>query len=165
MEPGAEETFEQFYRQHEHRVRRLLMGMLGERTLAADAAQETWMRFLRYVNRPDPQFEVALLVTVARSVARDLWRRRRREEPTDRVSERADPSGLEDAVVMADLVARLPYGEREVVVMHYALDRPLWELAKALGETESAVKSRLHRARERLRAQFLSEEGEHRGAR
>lgn len=29
------------------------------------------MRFLRYVNRPDPQFEVALLVAVARSVARD----------------------------------------------------------------------------------------------
>lgn len=33
MEPGTEETFEQFYRQHEHRVRRLLMGMLGAKGL------------------------------------------------------------------------------------------------------------------------------------
>jgi RNA polymerase sigma-70 factor (ECF subfamily) len=45
----------------------------------------------------------------------------------------------------------LPDGYREVVVAHYHLGLGLQEIADQFAMTESAVRSRLHRARSRLR--------------
>jgi RNA polymerase sigma-70 factor (ECF subfamily) len=46
----------------------------------------------------------------------------------------------------------LPSSYRDVVALHYNLDLGLHEIAARLATTESAVRSRLHRARSRLRA-------------
>jgi RNA polymerase sigma-70 factor (ECF subfamily) len=46
----------------------------------------------------------------------------------------------------------LPPGYRDVVALHYHQDLGLHEIAARLSTTESAVRSRLHRARSRLRA-------------
>jgi RNA polymerase sigma-70 factor, ECF subfamily len=46
----------------------------------------------------------------------------------------------------------LPEGYRDVVALHYHQDLGLHEIALRLATTESAVRSRLHRARSRLRA-------------
>jgi RNA polymerase sigma-70 factor (ECF subfamily) len=56
-----------------------------------------------------------------------------------------------DARVRAAL-DELPAGYRDVVSLHYHQDLGLHEIALRLGATESAVRSRLHRARSRLRA-------------
>ncbi len=56
-----------------------------------------------------------------------------------------------DARVRAAL-DELPEGYRDVVALHYHQDLGLHEIAARLGATESAVRSRLHRARSRLRA-------------
>jgi RNA polymerase sigma-70 factor (ECF subfamily) len=49
-------------------------------------------------------------------------------------------------------LAELPDDYRNVVVAHYHLDLSLQEIADRYGMTESAVRSRLHRARLRLRS-------------
>jgi RNA polymerase sigma-70 factor (ECF subfamily) len=71
-----------------------------------------------------------------------------------RGDERADVSAVQnerDARVRAAL-AELPAEYRAVVALHYNEDLGLQEIADRLGSTESAVRSRLHRARSRLRA-------------
>lgn len=50
-----------------------------------------------------------------------------------------------------DALKELPDDYRDVVVAHYHLDLGLQEIADKLSITESAVRSRLHRARTRLR--------------
>lgn len=50
-----------------------------------------------------------------------------------------------------DALKELPVDYRDVVVAHYHLDLGLQEIADKLSITESAVRSRLHRARSRLR--------------
>lgn len=55
-----------------------------------------------------------------------------------------------DAAVR-DALKELPDDYRDVVVAHYHLDLGLQEIADRLEITESAVRSRLHRARSRLR--------------
>jgi RNA polymerase sigma-70 factor (ECF subfamily) len=47
---------------------------------------------------------------------------------------------------------QLPADYRDVVALHYHQDLDLQEIAHRLSTTESAVRSRLHRARSRLRA-------------
>jgi RNA polymerase sigma-70 factor (ECF subfamily) len=69
-------------------------------------------------------------------------------------ADRADLSAAQnerDARVRAAL-AELPADYRDVVSLHYHEDLGLQEIADRLGSTESAVRSRLHRARSRLRA-------------
>jgi RNA polymerase sigma-70 factor, ECF subfamily len=48
-------------------------------------------------------------------------------------------------------VDQLPADYRDVVALHYHEDMGLQEIARRLSTTESAVRSRLHRARSRLR--------------
>jgi RNA polymerase sigma-70 factor (ECF subfamily) len=57
-----------------------------------------------------------------------------------------------------DALKELPEDYRDVVVAHYHLDLGLQEIADKLAITESAVRSRLHRARTRLRT--LLEKGD-----
>jgi RNA polymerase sigma-70 factor (ECF subfamily) len=54
-----------------------------------------------------------------------------------------------------EALAELPKDYRDVVALHYQQDLGLQEIASRLSTTESAVRSRLHRARSRLR-QILS---------
>jgi RNA polymerase sigma-70 factor, ECF subfamily len=68
-------------------------------------------------------------------------------------SDRADDAALaseRDARVRAAL-DELPAEYRDVVALHYSQDLGLQEIADRLDTTESAVRSRLHRARTRLR--------------
>ncbi len=157
MEPAVSDEFERFYLHNEGRVARFVLAMLGDTGLAADAAQETWLRYLRYVDRAEPRFDAALLIAVARNVVRTMWRRRRPEFAAD-LARQAGVASFEESVVMTDLIARLPYREREVIVLHYALDLSIEEIGRQINEPCSAVKSRLHRARRRLRAAYLSGE-------
>lgn len=62
-----------------------------------------------------------------------------------------------DALVRGALEA-LPEDYRDVVVAHYHLDLGLQEIADKLAITESAVRSRLHRARTRLRSLLEKQE-------
>jgi len=163
LEGEAEAAFEQFYRKHERRVGRLVLGMLGDPALAADAAQETWLRYLRYVDRPEPHLDESLLLAVARNVVRTVLRRHRPEVLAS-CDGRSDPAAFEEALLMADLMRHLPYHEREVVVLRYALDMPLDAICRLLHAPSGTVKSRLHRARLHLREAYLAGEGARRHA-
>lgn len=57
-----------------------------------------------------------------------------------------------------DALSELPEDYRDVVVAHYHMDLGLQEIADKLAITESAVRSRLHRARTRLRSILESRE-------
>ena len=52
---------------------------------------------------------------------------------------------------MQDAVASLPIAQREAFVLSYFEELPLDEIAQILAVEVGTVKSRLHRARERLR--------------
>jgi RNA polymerase sigma-70 factor (ECF subfamily) len=58
-----------------------------------------------------------------------------------------------------DAIGELPPEYKDVVLAHYHLDLGLQEIADQLRITESAVRSRLHRARSRLRS-LLVDSGE-----
>jgi RNA polymerase sigma-70 factor (ECF subfamily) len=60
--------------------------------------------------------------------------------------------GKERDEKVRDALAELPEDYRDVVVAHYHMDLGLQEIADRLDLSESAVRSRLHRARTRLRS-------------
>jgi len=69
------------------------------------------------------------------------------EQPAD-----ASAAANERDARVRQALEELPEGYRDVVALHYHQDLGLHEIALRLSTTESAVRSRLHRARSRLRA-------------
>jgi RNA polymerase sigma factor (sigma-70 family) len=79
----------------------------------------------------------------------------RRTEPMPDPAMVAEERELESRIARA--IADLPRGQREAVVAFYVGGLTYAETASALGIAVGAVKTRLHKARERLRAQLASE--------
>ncbi len=70
---------------------------------------------------------------------------------TDRVDPDLGVSARQRDERVRDALGELPDDYRDVVIAHYHMDLGLQEIADRLSITESAVRSRLHRARSRLR--------------
>jgi RNA polymerase sigma factor CnrH len=137
----------------------------GDRTLAEDVTQETWLRAVRERRRKGPPDEpLAWLTTVARNLLASYFRRKR-PAPLDAVSAgdllaafddgRAAESAEMTSVVCRAL-ARLPAGQAALLEAFHFEDRRMSQIAHASGVSERAVEGRLRRARERLRRELES---------
>src|SRR5262245_28341179 len=100
-EPALTQTFEAS-RVHLHRV---AYRMLGSRSEAEDAVQESWLRLNR-ANTGDIENLRAWLTTVVARVCLDMLRSRksRREDPLDQGADARDPSAPERDVELADSI-------------------------------------------------------------
>jgi len=141
---------------------RLAFALLHDRQAAEDAVQEAAVRAWRRLGslRPGSQARPWFLTFVAnqcRNARRARWRSVLRMESLD-----VTTAGVEDRVVHgADLrraIAGLNHDQRTAVVLHFCLDLPLHEVAAITGVPVGTVKSRIHRASARLRAQLASGE-------
>lgn len=119
--------------------------------LAQDAlarAYQSWGRVSR-MDRPG-----AWVQTVALNLARSRFRRRLAERRAlarhgagDGMATGPSPGQIPDQVDVRRAVAQLPTRQREVVIDHYLLDRPVAEIAERLGISSGAVRTALFKAR------------------
>ncbi|HEV2783461.1 MAG TPA: SigE family RNA polymerase sigma factor [Actinophytocola sp.] len=81
-----------------------------------------------------------VMVRSAIDESRRAWRRR--ESVVDELPEVAGPpAGVDDAIDVRRALARLPAGQRAVVVLRYWEDLSVTETAQALGKSEGTIKS------------------------
>jgi RNA polymerase sigma-70 factor (ECF subfamily) len=147
------------------RVWGLCYRMTGSHADADDLCQETLARAIeREAQIRDRAGLDAWLLRVATTACLDHLRRERRGRgPTELVdplpsAEPVAPSDPERALILRDDVRfavvvalqRLPARQRAALVLHDVLDRPLVEVAEALGTNANNVKSLLARARTTL---------------
>jgi RNA polymerase sigma factor (sigma-70 family) len=135
-------------------VRRLV----GEDEAAREIFQDVWVRVIRGIPQlRDGSKLRAWLFGIARRTLMDRLRQEYARSPTADVDVdelAADPSPVDDARDLEQLegaLAQLPIIEREAVTLFYLQELPLNEVAEALKVPVGTVKSRLFRARWRLR--------------
>jgi RNA polymerase sigma-70 factor (ECF subfamily) len=161
---GDEPAFLLLYERHRTPVFRFACRMLGSAPLAEDVTQECFLSVLR---RPEAfRAERASLRTYLCAIARHLalkQLRKRGEEtmvddPPDEapaVASGSDPLGVvlqeEAALAVRQAVAALPPLQREAVVLFEYQEMSLADIAATCEIDVGTVKSRLHRARERLK--------------
>jgi RNA polymerase sigma-70 factor (ECF subfamily) len=164
---GDEAAFLLLYERHRTPVFRFACRMLGSATQAEDVTQECFLSILR---RPEAfRAERASLRTYLCAIARhlalkQLYKRGQEtlvDDPPEEASGGAPTSGgadplsaaiaAEAAEAVRGAVEALPPLQREAVVLFEYQDMSLADVAAVCDTDVGTVKSRLHRARERLR--------------
>ena len=162
---GDAAGFDEIYRSTAGAVAGYLGRWFGS-TAAADLVQETYLRVVqaRRTYRPDMPFR-PWLFAIARHVALDAYRRRRRSSwrefvPDEMPEVLVKPPAEEhvDGVRLLAAVRKLPPSQHEVVWLARVEEMTSVEIGKIIGATPGAVKVRLHRATAKLKA-MLGDEG------
>lgn len=156
-DPGA---VRELYQRYARPVFSVAHQALGDRGLAEEAVQQTFLQAWRSAERFDPERDPApWLYAIARRVAVDLHRRERRHRADQMETEVAvlSPSfeGTWETWTVREALDRLPDDEREAVRAVHFLGLTYQQTADRLGIPIGTVKSRTHRAHKRL-ADLLS---------
>jgi len=138
---------------------------MGNPDDAGDMTQEAWLRIHR-VRHTYRHGEPVLpwVYAIARRVRVDNYRRRQRigRREVASVHLAAAPATATPSSGMpsfAELVAPLPESQREVLTMLKVNGLSIEEVARATASTPGAVKQRVHRAYDRLRAMLQQTTG------
>ena len=162
---GDEAAFLLLYERHRTPVFRFACRMLGSDTAAEDVTQECFLSILRRpaAFRAERASLRTYLCAIARHLALKQLRKRGQETLVDDPPEAAGaaaPNGADPlrAIVQAEqaeavrtAVLALPPLQREAVVLFEYQEMSLADIAAVCEVDVGTVKSRLHRARERLR--------------
>ena len=170
LQRGDEAAFEELVRRHGGRLLSVARRFLGGSEDAQDAVQEAFIKAFKAIHTFEERAQLQtwlhrILVNTALMKLRE--RRRRPEESIDdllptfttdghqAVESREWSDALlerkETAGIVRDAIARLPEPYRVVLVLRDLEERDTAETARLLGMTTTAVKVRLHRARQALR--------------
>ncbi|HKX29176.1 MAG TPA: RNA polymerase sigma factor [Blastocatellia bacterium] len=165
---GDHRAFDQLLIQHQHRVISLAWRLLGNQDDARDAAQESFLRVFKHLNKFDPAQDFSgWLYRIVVNVCRDLARRRRHgsqisleaEFESGHLKEPAGPQNTEAAAmhsqeqaIIARALTTLTEKERAAIVLRDLEGLPTEEVARILGSRPTTVRSQISSARVKIRA-------------
>jgi RNA polymerase sigma-70 factor (ECF subfamily) len=155
------ELLDRLIEQYQHRLLRYLVHLTGNRELAEDMFQETWIRVLERGHQYDPKYEFSTwLFSIARHLTLDYLRKKRpasldglldEEEGVSLDPPDLRPSALElvaqheQAERISAALAGIAAEYREAIVLRFHEGLALEEIAAVTGSPVGTVKSRLYR--------------------
>ncbi len=169
---GDPDAFESLMKENEALVWRVCWHYTGDREDASDCGQEAMIRIWRGLG--SFHFECAFETWVYRVAANcclDFLRKRKRDraESLEPLQEQgfdpADPSpGTEEQTIrreeharLREAIAALPEDQRDALILTQLEGKSYEEAARMLETTEGTIKSRVSRAREKLKTLFAGE--------
>lgn len=160
---GDHDAFNQIMRNHEDRVFSVCLRIMGDRELALDASQETFLTAFRKAKQFKGNAALGTWIyRIAVNTCYDQIRKQKRRR-ADPIPDHLDPAdhGAEDAVDSAGLrpeielaLAALPPEFRAAVVLSDIEGLSLPEVAQILEVPLGTVKSRVFRGRRLLAAEL-----------
>ena len=165
---GDHEAFSVLVRTSYPRLYGIATLVLRDRDRAQDAVQDALVLAWRHIRalRDADAWDAWLYRLTLRACHRAARNTRRRdlvelhvELDLDRAGEGDFAGSVSDRDHMAQALARLPYDQRVVLVLHFHLDLPLTEAAAILDIPVGTAKSRLNRGLTAMRTAFGADSG------
>lgn len=167
---GDHQAFAQLVAQYQRQVYNLCYRMLGSASDAEEAAQETFLRAFSRLKTFDEKRKFSTwLLSIGSHYCIDCLRRRRFTWlDIDDVAPRLEASRRDErpegAYLQAEfsedvqqMLNRLPPAYRMVLILRYWHHASYQEMGEVLEVSESAIKSRLHRARKAMADLMLTQ--------
>jgi RNA polymerase sigma-70 factor (ECF subfamily) len=159
--PAREEDWDALYGEQLPRILNFFRYRVGDGATAEDLTaltfEKAWRARRRY--RRDLAAFGTWLTAIARNVATDHFRARRPHVPLEAAAELsagATPEELSERRSeferLERLLGTLPETDRELIALKYGADMTNRAIAKAIGQSETNVGTRLHRVVQKLRA-------------
>lgn len=162
---GKTEYINEIVRRYYDDIYRFLIFKTGDSELAGDLTQETFLRFIRYLDSYRDRNLKGYLLTLSMNVCRDHWKkesRHNREQSLEQLQEEdggkmqkwcSDGMQEETAGRMAlrEALMRLPDFQREALLLHYYYGFQDGEIGKMTGVSASTVKSRIRQGCAKLK--------------
>ncbi len=165
---GDETAFAELVKKYQKPVHTLAWRKIGDFHIAEDITQETFLKvYQRLHTLKDPtQFSGWLYVITANLCATWLRKKRIQTQPLEDtettmlqrdaysrhvVEERRKTAAESQREVVKQLLAKLKESERTVMTLYYLGEMTVAEISRFLGVSTSTIKSRLRRARKRLK--------------
>lgn len=172
VKAGEADAFNRLMEKYQKTVVNLVFRFTGDREAAEDLAQDVFLRIYRAAPRYEPR---AKFFTYLYQVTLNLCRnereksQRRRAQSLDQNTDESrpleipDPEGgaeqhierEETAAQVQAAIQELPAEQRELLVLQRYQNLGYEELAGVTGQTVSAVKAKLHRARQALKRKLM----------
>ena len=164
---GDENAFASLVKKYEKQVHALAWRKIGDFHIAEEIAQDTFLKVYQKLSTlKDPNQFSGWLYVIATNLCRAWLRKKRLEtEPLEDTEiesieetysryvaeERTKATVEAQREVVKKLLAKLKESERTVMTLHYFSEMTCEEISRFLGVSTSAIKLRLHRARQRLK--------------
>ncbi len=164
---GDRHTFAQLFQEYQRTVFNLLTHLTGDTDLAADLAQDTFVKAWEKLPRlRNPKAFGGWLRIIATNIVRD---NARRKKPERSLSDKRDdetpetdypdnrPNAEQELILSAqrrkvrEAVLKLPEAQRSVILLYHFAEYPVAQIAEELDIPVGTVLSRLSRAREALK--------------
>jgi RNA polymerase sigma-70 factor (ECF subfamily) len=165
---GDKRALKLLYLRHHDRVRRFVMRLTGNESMADEVVNEVFLEAWRHAGEFEGRSQVATwLMSIARFKAISECRRRSEAQLDDRtaavIEDVSDtPSTSMEKSQRSDILqkclAKLTPIHREVINLIYYQGKKIEEVAQFTGAPVSTIKTRMHYARSRM-ADLLSEAG------
>jgi len=161
------ESFQSLYARYFKQVYYSAFSITKDSELAQDAVQETFLKAYRHYDSLIQHAEKEIwLKRVSRNVAIDMYRRRRRElrsygalRDIYREETAIEPTDVECTIVnqhfLRELLSLLDPINRQAMLLVYEHGMTYGQLAEYQRTSISAVKSRIHRTKQKLRGAAL----------
>ncbi|MDO5575038.1 MAG: RNA polymerase sigma factor [bacterium] len=137
----------------------------GNKEQSYDLAQETFLKFVRYVDHYHYQNLKGYLLTIARNVCIDYFRSQKQDAVTMDAEDLERIPGtlqVEDmkttTITLVDALKALNETQREAILLFYYQNLKYREIAKITGANLSTVKSRIKQGTEKLQKVLRKED-------
>jgi len=157
------QTFHELYQTHRPRVYSICIRMTADAAEAEDLTQDVFLHLFRTIGsfRGESAFTTWLHRLTVNIVLMHFRRRKRCRElisdteelPFYAQTDTFDPKGMRivDGILLSEVIAKLPNGYRQALVMHDIEGLEHNEIAAMRGRSQGTSKSQLHKARTMLR--------------
>ncbi len=165
---GDETAFAKLIRKYERQVHTHALRKIGDFHIAEDITQETFLQVYQHLETLNDPMQFSRWIYAIVNNLCIAWHRKNRlqTEPLEEThiseietepysqyvaSEREKVSAEAQRDLVKKLLAELKESDREVITLHYFEEMTSSEIGTYLGVSENTIKSRLHRARQRLK--------------
>lgn len=156
---GKRNALELLYEYYQPAMLRFAYTLCSDQQLAMDAVHDVWLKSVNSLSRlNDPRAFKAWIFRAVKWRIIDIHRKRKSfENAVERMKPTEDEElgvNNEENIRLTNLIRHLPENEKEAIYLFYQAQFSLADIAALQGVPSGTVKSRLNRARNRLKKQL-----------